>query len=543
MLIARLDGVSVSYGTLRIFEGVSLSLNDGEKVGLIGPNGAGKSSLLKLLAGVERPNGGEVTLRRGAKVAYLPQEYAGDDGATPLDEVLAGRPDLLALERELEGLEATLADPRLAADFEAFGRTLERQAAALEAYDDGGGPRLRNEARGVLERLGLPPALHDRPMRALSGGQRQMVGLARCLVSRPNLLLLDEPGNHLDLAGRTRLEETLRGFPGTLLLISHDRYLLDDTVGRIAELDRGRLTLWEGNYSSYATGRELALLKQQADWVAQQKEIKRLEEAIARFKLWASIVIDERHIKQARNKQRQIDRMEKIERPVLARRRMGLAFRSGARGGQKVLEARGLAKAFGDAVVLLDANFTIWRGDRVGVVGANGSGKSVLLRLLLGVEEPTEGEVWTGPTIRPGYYSQGHETLDPRATPIETIRALRPMHEDEAVGTLGRFLFTYRQARDPIAQLSGGEKSRLQLAQLMLGGANVLLLDEPTNHLDIAATETLEEALDRYDGTLLTVSHDRYFLDRVCTRILELDGGEVREYEGSYSAWAERRGA
>ena len=431
-------------------------------------------------------------------------------------------------------------------DFDRFGRALERQAKLLEEHEERGGPRLRNEARGLLERLGLPTELHGHPVALLSGGQRKMVGLARCLVMRPDLLLLDEPDNHLDLAGKAQLEEVLRAFPGAVVLISHDRYLLDDTVARIAELDRGRLTLYEGNYSSYTVQRELALLKQQQDYVAQQKEIKRLEEAVARFKLWASIVIDERHIKQARNKQRQIDRMEKVERPVLERRQMGLRFRPGERGGQKVLEARHLAKAYGDDLVLLDASFTVMRGERVGVVGRNGSGKSVLFRLLLGVDEPTEGEVWVGPSIRTGYYAQGHETLDLARTPVDLIRALRPMHEGDAVALLGRFLFTYRQALDPVAQLSGGEKSRLQLARLMLGGANCLLLDEPTNHLDIASTEVLEEALNEFDGTVLTISHDRYFLDRICTRIFEVVDGEVREYPGGYSDYAaekERRAA
>jgi ATP-binding cassette subfamily F protein 3 len=539
--IARLEGASLSYGTREIFRDLSLNLNDGDKTGLIGPNGAGKSSLLKVLAGLERPSGGERILRKGAGVAYLPQEYAGADGATALDEVVAGRPDLLALERELAEIEAALADPRLLDDDARFDRTLERQAATLERYEEAGGPRLRNEARGTLERLGLSRELHGRPLALLSGGQRQMVGLARCLVARPDLLLLDEPGNHLDLAGRATLEETLRAFPGALVLVSHDRYLLDDTIGRIAELDGGRLTLWAGNYSSYTVQRELALLKQSQDWVAQQKEIARLEAAVARFQLWASMVVNERHIKQARNKQRQIDRMERVERPVLERRRMGLRFTSGARGGQKVLEARGLAKAFDTRIVLLDVGFTLWRGERVGLIGANGCGKSVLFSLLAGLAAPSAGEVWVGPSIRLGRYAQGHETLDPRQTPLALLRALRPMHEDEAVALLGRFLFTYRQAREPIAQLSGGEKSRLQLAGLMLGGANCLLLDEPTNGLDIPAIETLEEALAAYDGTVLTISHDRYFLDRTCSRILELAEGEVREYGGGYSDYVEQK--
>jgi ATP-binding cassette subfamily F protein 3 len=535
MLIAQLDNVGLSYGTRQIFAGLSLNLNDGEKIGLVGPNGSGKSSLLKLLAGVERPAGGERTLRRGITVAYLPQEYAGDGLPNALDEVLLGRPDLLALERDLDAIEAALADPDLADDYDAFERALERQADAVERYEKEGGPRLRNEARGFLERLGLPVELHGQPLVVLSGGQRKMVGLARCLIARPDLLLLDEPDNHLDMAGKELLETVLGDFKGAVVLISHDRYLLDDTIARIAELDRGRLTMYEGNYTAYVTQRELALLRQQEQYVAQQKEIARLEAAVARFKLWASMVIDERHIKQARNKQRQIDRMEKVERPVLERRKMGLAFRSAVRGGQKVVEARHLAKSFGDRIVLLDVDFTAWRGERIGIVGANGAGKSVLLSLLLGKAQPDEGEVWVGPSIQVGWYDQSHETLDPAQTPLDYVRALRPMTEEAAVATLGRFLFGYGQVRDPIGKLSGGEKSRLQMLRLMIYGYNCLLLDEPTNHLDIAATEVLEDAIDRFDGTVLTISHDRYFLDRICTRILELADGEVTEYIGGYS--------
>jgi len=541
MLIARLEQVSLSYGTRKIFEQLSLSLNDGEKVGLIGPNGAGKSSLLKLLANLEQPNKGERILRKGIRVAYLPQEYAGEGAATALDEVLEGRPELLALEKELEGVETALGQPELATDMHKFGLMLEKQAELLEKYEEAGGPRLRNEAHGYLEELGLSPEMHEYPVTLLSGGQRKMVGLARCLVTKPDLLLLDEPDNHLDLQGKARLEEVIQNFPGALIVISHDRYLLDDTISVIAELDSGRLTLYYGNYSSYTVQRELALLKQQQDFVSQQKEIKQLEEAIARFKLWASIVVDERHIKQARNKQRQIDRMDKVERPVLERRKIGLKFKSSERGGQKVLEARHLAKAFDDNLVLLDIDFTLWRGERVGIVGRNGCGKSVLFSLLLSLSELTEGELWVGPSIRLGYYSQQHDTLNLAMTPIELIRDLRPMHENEAIGILGKFLFSYRQAQEPISQLSGGEKSRLQLARLMVSGVNCLLLDEPTNHLDITSTEVLEDALNRFDGTLLTISHDRYFLDRTCSRILELENGEVRAYLGGYSDYAEQK--
>ncbi len=541
MLIARVDKIGLTYGTRRIFDGLELTLNDGEKIGLVGPNGAGKSSLLRILAGVDTPTEGTCVLRNGIRVAFLPQEYAEQTIPPAIDEVIGGRADLLAMEAELEEVEAALADPACATDMDAMGRILERQATILERYEAGGGPRFRGDARDLLIRLGLPPESHTQSVALLSGGQRKMVGLARCLIARPDILLLDEPDNHLDLPGKAMLEEVIRSYHGTLILISHDRYLLDDTVTQIAELADGRLTLYQGNYSSYMTQRELALLRQQQSYVAQQKEIKHLEEAIARFTLWASMVLDERHKKQAMNKQRQIDRMDKVERPVLERRKMGLHFRSGERGGQKVIEARHLSRAFGDEIVLADLNFTVWRGERVGVVGRNGAGKSVLVQMLRGQDAPSEGEIWVGPSIRIGHYAQQHDVLDPTETPIACIRAVKPMTEETAMGILGRFLFVYKQAKEPIANLSGGEKSRLQLARLMIGGANCLLLDEPTNHLDIASTEVLEEAINAFDGTVLTISHDRYFLDRICSRIYEIEDGELTEYPGGYSEYAEQK--
>jgi ATP-binding cassette subfamily F protein 3 len=530
MLIARLDGIGLYYGTQCVFEGLDLTLNDGEKIGLVGPNGVGKSSLLRILAGMEEPTAGVRTLRNGITVAYLPQEYAEQTTAPALDEVIGGRADLLALEAELDTVEATLADPACAEHIERMGRALERQAEILEQYEESGGPRFRNDARDLLIRLGLPPGSHAQSVALLSGGQRKMVGLARCLIARPDILLLDEPDNHLDLPGKAMLEEVIRSYGGTLILISHDRYLLDDTVAQIAEMADGRLTLYQGNYSSYLTQRELALLKQRQDYVSQQKEIKRLEEAVARFTLWANMVLDERHKKQAMNKQRQIDRMDKVERPVLERRKMGLRFKSSERGGQKVIEARHLSRAFDDTIVLMDINFTLWRGERVGIVGRNGMGKSVLVQLLLGRDTPTEGAVWIGPSIRLGHYAQQHDVLDANETPMQCIRTVKPMTAETAMGILGRFLFTYRQASEPIANLSGGEKSRLQLARLMIGGANCLLLDEPTNHLDIASTEVLEDALNAFDGTLVTISHDRYFLDRTCNRIYEIEGGDLERF-------------
>lgn len=544
MIIADLNNLARTYGGRTIFTELNWTIQSGEKIGLVGPNGVGKSSLLRLIAGIEPPDAGALTLRRHARVAYLPQEYAGEAGRSVLAELLAGRADLAALDARIAELEAQLADPQLCAKLEALAVVLDEHTRLLDRYADLGGLALRGRAEALLRELELAEEHWERPMGELSGGQRKLVGLARCLLSEPDLLLLDEPDNHLDLQRKAMLERVIAEFRGAVVLISHDRYLLDETVGLIVELEPGpggaRLQRWEGNYSAYVAQRELALLRQQADYTAQQKEIARLEAAIVRFKQWASIVVNERHIKQARNKQRQIDRMDKVERPVLERRRMALEFRPRLRGGAKAVELRAVAKAFGERIVLLKALASIQNGERVGIVGPNGAGKSVLLRLIAGLLEPDVGEVWVGPSIERGYYAQHHETLTLEQSPIAALRALRPISEGEAVAKLGRFLIPYAAATQPIARLSGGEKSRVQLAGLMLSGANCLLLDEPTNNLDIPSAEVLEAALEEFAGTVVVVSHDRYFLDRVVDRVIAIEDGELQSYLGGYSAYAEQ---
>jgi ATP-binding cassette, subfamily F, member 3 len=544
MIIADLSNLARTYGGRTIFTGLSWTIQAGEKLGLVGPNGVGKSSLLRIIAGLETADAGALTLRRHARVAYLPQEYAGEAGRSVMAELLAARADLAALDARIAALEARMADPQLCADLEALAAVLDEHVRLSDRHADLGGPALRGRAEALLRELDLAEEHWERPMAELSGGQRKLVGLARCLLAEPDLLLLDEPDNHLDLERKAILEQVVAEFRGAVVLISHDRYLLDETVGLIIELEPepggARLRRWEGNYSAYVAQRDLALLRQQADYVAQQKEIARLEAAIVRFKQWASIVVNERHIKQARNKQRQIDRMDKVERPVLERRKMALEFRPRLRGGTKALELRQVAKAFGERIVLLEALATVQNGERIGIVGPNGAGKSVLLRLIAGLLEPDEGEVWVGPSIERGYYAQHHETLALDQTPIEALRSLRPLSEGEAVAKLGRFLIPYAAATQPIARLSGGEKSRVQLAGLMLSGANCLLLDEPTNNLDIPSAEVLEAALEEFAGTVMVVSHDRYFLDRVVDRVFAIEEGELRLYEGGYSAYAER---
>jgi ATP-binding cassette subfamily F protein 3 len=349
--------------------------------------------------------------------------------------------------------------------------------------------------------------------------------------------MLDEPEAHLDMHRRDQLERIVDDFDGAVLMVSHDRHLLDACVEAIAELDNGRIRIWPGGYSAYAVARQLELEKQQQQYVTQQKEIARLEEAVRRFRHWAHITVNERAAKQARVKQMQIDKMDKIDRPVLERRKMALALRSGVRGGQRVIALEGVDVAFDpDDPVLLDVELVIGRGERVGVVGPNGAGKTALLRTLGGTLDPAGGERWIGSGIEVGYLSQAAAGLPPDSNVIDVLRAGRSMSEENAVRRLMGFLFDYEQVRRPVRTLSGGERTRLAFLLLMEDAPNCLLLDEPTNHLDIDSIEVLENALEHFDGTVVAVSHDRYFLDRIADRIVVVADGGAHAYEGGWSA-------
>lgn len=538
MIAVGLSGVEKSFGSWTVLRGADLEVTDAARIGIVGPNGAGKSTILKIIDGAETAGGGDVSRRRGLVVATLEQNPDGD-ARTAEATVMAARPDVAGLDAELRAIEDELARPDVVADLAKMERVLTRQQTAMDAWVAAGGPGLAGEARALLASLGIHGADLALSTDSLSGGQRKLVALAACLIAQPDLLLLDEPETHLDAQRRAQMEQMVADFPGAVVVVSHDRYLLDETVSEIAELDLGRVTMWPGNYSAYAVAKQIAMIRQQQLYVTQQKEIARLEAAIARFKLWASIVVDERHIKQARNKQRQIDRMEKVERPVFERRKMALEIRSAQRGGNKIVELTEVAVAYGDEPVLMDLSLTVHRGERVGVIGANGAGKSVLGRVIAGLEPSQEGTRWAGPAVRFGYLAQGHETEPPHLTPIEFVRNARPMYEEDAVSLLGRFLFRYDQMRQPVGTLSGGERTRLQLCLLMLSGANCLLLDEPTNHLDIASMEVLESALETYDGTVIVISHDRYLLDRIPDRIVEVRDGRAFSFPGGYDDWVQ----
>ncbi|MCC6188693.1 MAG: ABC-F family ATP-binding cassette domain-containing protein [Anaerolineales bacterium] len=541
MIAVSFANVSLVLGARPIFRDLYWEIQRDQRVGLIGPNGAGKSSLLKLITGEYTPEpGGQVVKTRGLNVGYLAQEPDLDLRQTALEAALAGNARVAELEAELDQVEQRLGDRAVYGDERALTRTLERQERLLDEYKALGGAGYAERVAAALRGLGLSEADSARPIGALSGGQKKLVGLARLLLARPDVLLLDEPDNHLDLAGKAFLEQLINTYSGAVVIISHDRYLLDAVVTHIAEIEDGRLTTFAGVYSTYVAEKEERLARLDELYRVQQRKISRIEAAIKRYAVWAKVYDNEKFAKRAQSIQKQLDKVDRIERPVLERRRMELALR-GWRGSSKVLEMTGVEKRFGAEAPLRGVDLLLRHGDRVGLIGANGAGKSVLLRIIRGATAPDAGQVKLGPSVQLGYYAQEHETLAPEQTPLQAARRAAAISEDGAVAFLKRYLFSYQQVAQRIGALSGGERSRLQMALLVLSGANFLLLDEPTNNLDIASAEVLEDSLADFEGTVLVISHDRYFLDRTVNRIVELEAGRLTEYVGTFADYTEKK--
>jgi ATP-binding cassette subfamily F protein 3 len=567
MIAVNLVNIKLELFARHILTKVDWEIHDDRCVGLIGPNGAGKSSLLKLIAGELTPDGGSITRSKGLTIGYLAQEPQLDPNRTALEEALSALEELQQVEAELYKIEARLSDPNVYGDEKALTRVLDQQHRLLERFDALGGANYDSRVRETLRGLGLDEHDFATKTTALSGGQRKLVGLAKLLITQPDLLMLDEPDNHLDLNGKAFLERTINAYHGAVVIVSHDRYLLDRVVEEIAELEAGRITLYPGTYSEYAFEKQARLLRQQQLYHVQQREIQRLETAAKQLLIWGRTYDNEKLVKRGKAILGRIEKMDKIDRPVLEPKRMDLQI-NGWRGSNKVLEVKDLAKAFligkerpernevkskgaysstplhparSADTLFSDLNLLIRHGERVGLVGPNGAGKSVLLKMILGEIEANRGEIIVGPSVSIGYYAQQHETLDQSQTLIDVIRHAKECSESDAVAFLLKFLYTYAQTRQRVGELSGGERSRLQLALLMLSDANFLLLDEPTNNLDIASAEVLEAALDNFEGTVLCVSHDRYFLDRIVDRIIELEDGQLIEYVGGYSDFVEKK--
>jgi ATP-binding cassette, subfamily F, member 3 len=560
MISITVSNATLILGAHTIFRDLSWEIQHDQKIGLIGPNGAGKSSLLKLIVGEHGPEkGGTVIRASGVTVGYLPQHPEFDSGRTALSLALEGNPRVREIDEELKRLEKRLGDPDVYNDPKTLGRTLDSQHKLLEEFESLGGLNYESRVHELLRGLGLPESDYEKPVRALSGGQKKLIGLAQLMLLCPSVLLLDEPDNHLDMPGKEFLEKLINAYPGAVVIISHDRTILDAVTTHIAEIEDGKITTFEGNYTEYILDKEERLARQEELYRVQQHEIGRLEMAIKRYAMWGKVYDNEKFAKKAKTMQKRLDKMDKIDKPVLERRKMDLSL-NGWRGSNRVLEFVRVSKSFSphpastavatlpplnaeDRIILKDINFLIRHGERVGLIGANGAGKSVLLRLILGKELPTQGEIKIGPSVKVGYYAQEHETLDFDRTVLDTVRLFGNMSEGRAVSLLTRYLFTYQQATQKVGSLSGGERSRLQLALLVLSGANFLLLDEPTNNLDIASAEVLEYALEDFNGTVLVISHDRYFLDRTVDRILELKDARLTESIGGYSEYAEKAGS
>ncbi len=531
MTLLHLDDVKKHFGAHAVLQGATLRIAAGEKVGMVGRNGGGKTTILRLIEGLEQPDWGRVVLAAGARLSHVPQRPEFPPGTTVRAWVASGLDELHAAMRELEANNAALST----AKGEDLEREMKRHDALMERVEHLGGWDTGRRVETVLSGIGLAESLWDRDANTLSGGERSRTALARELVAGSDLLLLDEPTNHLDLEGIEWLEAFLRELKGAVLIVSHDRRLLNRVVESIVELEHGELTRYPGNYSRYL---EIKAERFTSDLRAyeQQQDFVRKEEAFIRQHMGSQRSVE------AKGRQKRLESLVRLKRPHHDVRRPVIRPPAADRAGELVLEARDLAGGYGGKAVFSGANFRIARGQRVGIVGRNGAGKSTLLRILAGRAEPIAGELEFGHRAAAGYHDQETSGLDDDATPFVEMRRAFPDLDDQAIRDhLAKFLFRGEEVDTRVGTLSGGERARLCLARLVLTNPSWLAMDEPTNHLDLAARTALEEMLSAFAGALVVVSHDREFLDGLCNVMLEVDGGGVRRFEGNYSAWRAAR--
>ena len=532
-----LSGVSKRYGYQVVLDDVTWTVPIGARVGLTGPNGAGKSTLLKIVAGSLEPDAGQVAVPRGSRVGYLPQHILGLGGASVLDYALAAFAELHALERRKSDLEHQLAtvDPS-DGDYESI---LGRYMAACEEWDHVGRYDLESETETVLRGLGFGDGDMDRDVGELSGGWQMRLALAQLLLKRPDVLLLDEPTNYLDLEARNWLEEFLAAYPGTVVLVAHDRYFLDVAVDRIAEVLHGKVTDYAMNYSRYLIEREARLEQARAAYQNQQEEIERIESFISRFRYQASKAA----LVQSRVKQ--LEKIDRLKPPDGHDRVLKIRLPEAPRGGRITIELRGIRKRFGDNEVYGGVDVAVERGARVALVGPNGAGKTTLLEIMAGALEPDDGARIVGHNVKIGYFAQDDaEALKSDRSVLAEMMAVADAETAPHVrGLLGAFLFSGDAVEKRVGVLSGGERSRLVLAKLLLEPANCLLLDEPTNHLDLTAKEVLLDALRGYGGTIVIVAHDRYILDELPTQVIEVGHGRAVRWLGNYEDYLRQKAA
>ncbi len=526
-----------TFGSEQIFDDVSFQIAERERVALVGVNGAGKSTILKIVAGIEWPTTGDVSRVQGLRVTYLPQEAKFTSERTILQEATLAYEPVLKSANRMREIERLLGET----DSDDFDQLLEEYGHLQHFFEVHGGFEMEHRTEQILAGLGFDEERFDEPVRQLSGGQRTRVALAKALLGEPDLLLLDEPTNHLDLSMLEWLEEFLIAWGGACLVVSHDRYFLDRTTNRTIEVAFGSIEDYPSSYKGYLKLREERLERRWKEYEAQQELISRTEEFIRKYKAG-------QRAREAKGRQTRLDRLERVARPQ-AHDALNIALTPAVRSGEAVLRTSALQIGYGGAgtngsgttILASTPELTIQRGDRIGLIGPNGGGKTTLLRTLIGELPPLRGKIERGVNVTLGYYAQAHEQLPADGTPLSVILAAQPMGEESARNYLGRFLFSGDDVFKPISALSGGERSRLALGLLLLQRANVLILDEPTNHLDVTAREALEEMLNGFDGTILFVSHDRYFADRIATKIWALEEGELVQTLGNYTDFVTRR--
>ncbi|MBW3633193.1 MAG: ABC-F family ATP-binding cassette domain-containing protein [Chloroflexi bacterium] len=533
MTVLTVNNLAKSYGPDEVFRDISFQVADREHVALVGVNGAGKSTLLRAIAGVEPASAGEVSIARGARVAVLTQEPRFESDRSVRQEAQLAFDEALTAMARMRELESAMQAATGDSLDELFG---EYERLSLH-FEVSGGFDVEHRTDEVLMGLGFNAEQMDEPVRTLSGGQKTRVALAKALLADPDLLLLDEPTNHLDLEMIEWLEGFLASWRGAFLVVSHDRYFLDRVTNRTLDLSFGRLEDYPAPYARYLQLREERLARRLQEYEEQQELIARTEEFIRRYKAG-------QRAREAKGRQTRLDRLERIDRPQ-EQASLTLRVQPTIRSGREVLTATALGVGYAGAgngrVLVTTPELRVERGDRVAIIGPNGSGKSTLLRSMVGELHPLSGRVGFGTNVKVGYYAQGHEGLPVEGSPLSILLSTQPMGEEAARTYLARFLFRGEEVHRPISALSGGERSRLALACLLVEGANLLILDEPTNHLDIQSRETLEEMLTAYDGTVIFVSHDRFFIDRVAIRVWDVAGGKLVPYLGNYTDMARQK--